>query len=413
MDSLTSTVTAFTYPLQLCAFSTVATYVASIVTGNVSQVDRVWTFLPTIYTAYFALLPLWPRGVQPFPLCPTVPKELAAVADLDGFHPRAVLMLGIVVVWMCRLSYNTWRRGLFSLKDEDYRWAVLRTQIPPWFFQIVNLTFIAAIQNVLLMLLGVPAYYVSIQPRTPLSSSDYALAGLALVVLSIEFTADNQQFAYQTFKHAYLAEKKGGKKTEKYDASKQWPGARLDWTSDDAERGFLTRGLWAYSRHPNFACELSFWWIINMIPVVADAPPYVPSYSFLYFLSGSQSLAVPLIVDPVFELVSWFRSTPVSDIFTSTTLELLYVKALDYILPFYPLFPVACLNALFLSSTPYTEAISVTKYPKAYAAYKERVAMFSPLGTLENAFWLRMLSDKEELKEIESLVFGSGKIKAT
>jgi steroid 5-alpha reductase family enzyme len=158
-----------------------------------------------------------------------------------------------------RLSYNTYRRGLFSLKDEDYRWAVLRTQIPPWLFQIVNLVFIAAIQNVLLMFLGVPAYFAATQPRTPLSTSDLALGGLALVVLATEFTADNQQFAYQTFKHAYLAEKKGGKPAEKYDASKQWPGARLNWTSDDAERGFITRGLWAYSRHPNFACELSFW----------------------------------------------------------------------------------------------------------------------------------------------------------
>lgn len=64
---------------------------------------------------------------------------------------------------MFRLSYNTWRRGLFNLyvlpspgsffprcadfeaihsKDEDYRWVVLRKQIPLWLFQITNLVFI-------------------------------------------------------------------------------------------------------------------------------------------------------------------------------------------------------------------------------------------------------------------------------
>ncbi|THV02888.1 hypothetical protein K435DRAFT_792296 [Dendrothele bispora CBS 962.96] len=402
--------TAFTWPLQFCVFTTVATYVASVITSNVSQVDRLWTFLPTIYTAYFALLPLWPRRVQPFPLCPFVPEELIFTTDLEGFNPRATLMLGVIVMWMFRLSYNTYRRGLFSLKDEDYRWAILRTQIPPWFFQIVNLTFIAGIQNFLLMLLGVPAYYAATQPRTPLTSADLGLAGLALVVLATEFTADNQQYAYQTFKYAYLAEKKGGKPAEKYDESKQWPGARLNWTPKDAERGFLTKGLWAYSRHPNFACELSFWWIITLFPLVADAPPYVPNYSFLYFLSGSQSLAISQLVDPAFELASFIRVTPMSELFTAEKLGFLLAIVESHLKPFIPLLPVISLNALFLSSTPYTEAISISKYPKAYLAYKERVAMFSPLRTIEIVVtWKLLLGGQQELKEFENLLWDKGK----
>ena len=98
--------TAFTWPLQFCAFTTVVTYVASVITSNVSQVDRLWTFLPTIYTAYFALLPLWPHRVQPFPLCPFVPEELVFAADLDGLNPRATLMLGVIVIWMFRYVMN-------------------------------------------------------------------------------------------------------------------------------------------------------------------------------------------------------------------------------------------------------------------------------------------------------------------
>ena len=96
----TSIFAAFSWPLQLCAFSTVGTYVASVITSNVSQVDRLWTFLPTIYTAYFALLPLWPRSVQPFPLAPYVPDELLAASE--NFSPRAVLMLSVIVTWMFR-----------------------------------------------------------------------------------------------------------------------------------------------------------------------------------------------------------------------------------------------------------------------------------------------------------------------
>lgn len=145
-------------------------------------------------------------------------------------------------------------------KDEDYRWAVLRTQIPSWLFHVTNLTFIAGIQNILLLLLGLPTLTAAtLQPHTALETSDLVCAGTILVLLGIEFTADNQQFAFQTYKHAFLAKEKGVKGVEAYDARKQWPGARLAWTPDDARRGFVTRGLWRYSRHPNFECEQLVW----------------------------------------------------------------------------------------------------------------------------------------------------------
>jgi len=97
------------------------------------------------------------------------------------------------------------------------------------------------------------------QPHTPLASSDLVLASLALAILALEFTSDNQQYSFQTYKHSVLASEKGRIDVEPYDAKKQWPGSRLDWTLEDARRGFVTKGLWSYVRHPNFACEQSFW----------------------------------------------------------------------------------------------------------------------------------------------------------
>lgn len=166
-------------------------------------------------------------------------------------------------------------------KDEDYRWAVLRTQLPPWLFQVINLTFIAATQNLLLLLLGLPTYVASVfQPHTSLVTSDYVLTAIALTILAFEFTSDNQQFAFHAYKHAYLAKEKGNANVKAYDPKEQWPGARLNWTADDAKRGFVTRGLWRYSRHPNFACEQSFWVCI---------PVSIFKYSFhllLYYIVG-------------------------------------------------------------------------------------------------------------------------------
>ncbi|KIK01250.1 hypothetical protein K443DRAFT_678515 [Laccaria amethystina LaAM-08-1] len=365
------------WPIQFCVFSTAATYIVSIITSNVSQVDRLWTFLPTIYTAYYALLPLFPTH-QPFLLFPCNP-----LGSTDH-NPRALLMFALVFLWMCRLSYNTHRRGLFNPKDEDYRWAVLRKQLPPWLFQIVNLTFISAIQNVLLLLLGLPTRTVALyQPRSSLETSDYALASLALLVLFLEFTADNQQYAYQTYKHAFLAKEKGVTDVKPFDESKQWIGARLSWTPDDARRGFITRGLWRYSRHPNFACEQSFWWIITFFPLVASGPPNLPTNAdFPPLRIIIHALQFPVLHHP---LLSGLRTN-----LLDAGLNLL---------------PAAALSLLFLSSTLYTEAITSSKYPIAYKAYQKRVGMFQPTMTAIKAIALKF-SGKRTQQDVDRLVWG-------
>ena len=83
------------YPVNFCIATTATVYVLSVITGNVSQVDRVWTFLPFIYTAYFALMPLWPDHPKLF-LSPYTPKDVPYFVK-DEYSPRALLMLGLVV----------------------------------------------------------------------------------------------------------------------------------------------------------------------------------------------------------------------------------------------------------------------------------------------------------------------------
>ncbi len=84
------------YPLKLCLATTLVTYTASHITGNVSQVDRIWTVMPTLYTAYWALLPLWPHGSAGWGyLSPFVPDEAAHFAR--DFSHRALLMFGLTV----------------------------------------------------------------------------------------------------------------------------------------------------------------------------------------------------------------------------------------------------------------------------------------------------------------------------
>ncbi|KAF8591117.1 DUF1295-domain-containing protein [Ramaria rubella] len=316
----------FVQPVKFLLFNITWTYVASVVTNNVSQVDRVWTFLPTLYTAYFAFYPLlsWAD--------PTIKS--------NGVSPRAMLMLALQIVWMIRLSYNTWRRGLFSLNDEDYRWAIFRKQVPAWLFQVFNFAFIAVIQNVLLFLLGVPAHNALVRTPQELGVTDYLLTPLALLVLALEFTSDNQQWSYQNFKQKGVIN------------PNEWPGARLQWTEDDRQRGFLTRGLWAFSRHPNCICEQTFWWIMAFFPVLGTT--HLPKISAWDFTS------------------------------------------------LWPFVPAIALSGLFISSTIFTESISSGKYPE-YAAYQSRVDMFSPVNTLFKGIWLTI---KGERAEVDRMVWG-------
>ncbi|CCL98384.1 uncharacterized protein FIBRA_00379 [Fibroporia radiculosa] len=335
---------SFQWPVKFCTATTVAAFVLSVITGNVSQVDRVWTFLPTIYTAYFALLPLWPHKA-PLPLWPHTP-EVIHPSITQTYSPRALLMLGLVVFWMFRLSYNTWRRGLFNLHDEDYRWQIVRNKIPPWLFQVFNLVFIAFIQNVILFLLGVPAHIAAFQQPERLSTSDYILGTLAFVDVVLEFVADNQQYSFQTYKHTGAHEKN------------EWIGARIKWTPRDAQRGFITRGLWAWSRHPNFLCEQTFWVIITLFPLLAPESPNL---------------------------------SPLSS--TSMT-------------PLWSLMPALVLCSLFFSSTRFTESISLSKYPEAYSAYRQRVAMFVPLLT---PVWGLLLQLRGKKAAVDEILFGQDK----
>ena len=83
------------WPVQFCFSTSVIVYALSVVTGNVSQVDRLWTFLPVIYTGYYALLPLWPNSPA-FPLSPFTPFDANPLVASE-YSPRALLMFVLQV----------------------------------------------------------------------------------------------------------------------------------------------------------------------------------------------------------------------------------------------------------------------------------------------------------------------------
>ncbi len=100
--------------------------IVSEVNKNYSQVDRVWSILPTVFNAHFAI---WAR--------------------LNGLPTQRVdNVLAFSMLWSTRLTFNYWRKGGYQIGSEDYRWEIIQKYIgQPWFF-LLNLLFISSLQIV-------------------------------------------------------------------------------------------------------------------------------------------------------------------------------------------------------------------------------------------------------------------------
>lgn len=249
-------------------------WIASLVTKDTSWVDRLWSIVPAVYVWVFAIA--------------------AIVAGEDA--ARLLIMAVLVTAWGARLTFNFARKGGYT-GMEDYRWAILRGRMSKGQFQLFNLFFIVIYQNALLVLISLPAL-VAWQHSSPLTAWDAVFAVLFVAFLVGEFVADQQQWDFHRAKSA--------------------AGGTL-------EPGFVTTGLWHYSRHPNFFFEQAQWWVFYAFGATAAAG--------LGLWGG---------------ILNW------------------------------TIVGAALLTVLFIGSTVFTESITASKYP-AYVDYQRRTSMLVPL----------------------------------
>ena len=83
--------------------------------------------------------------------------------------------------------------------------------------------------------------------QTGLNVFDYIVFVAYLAFYLIEAIADEQQWRFQSNKYKWLADKS------------------LPYTPqevEDFQRGFLCKGLFAYSRHPNYFGDILLWWFV-------------------------------------------------------------------------------------------------------------------------------------------------------
>lgn len=165
---------------------------------------------------------------------------------------RNILAAFLILLWAIRLTYNYGRKGGYKSGHEDYRWPVLRSVMPRPVYAVFNLVFIATYQNVLLLLICMPLYVcckAAMAGRVGLQVADFVIAGVFLLLLLGETVADQQQWNFQQEKHRRLDAKEP--------------------LGPEYAHGFIRTGLFRYSRHPNFFCEISIWWCIFFFARVA------------------------------------------------------------------------------------------------------------------------------------------------
>jgi steroid 5-alpha reductase family enzyme len=200
------------------AFSAFA-WIASLVSGDTSWVDRLWSIVPVIY--------LW------------------VFASWAGLHNvRLDVMAALVSIWGTRLTFNLARKGGYR-GVEDYRWPILRARMTRWQFQLFNFFFVVLYQNIILILITLPALTAYEHRGAPFGVLDALLAIAFLACTVGETVADQQQWDFQTAKSAEIA------------------------VGRTPSSQFLQTGLFRLSRHPNFFFEQAQWWVLFLMGALA------------------------------------------------------------------------------------------------------------------------------------------------
>jgi steroid 5-alpha reductase family enzyme len=174
--------------------------------------------------------------------------------------PALLLMTGLATAWAIRLATHitTRRRGA----GEDFRYAGWREQWGRlWLLRSYLLVFL--LQGLFMLVVAAPLIVASSVPATGFGPVGWLGAGVWLAGLSFEAVADAQLAAFKR---------------------------------DPANKGrIMDRGLWSWSRHPNYFGEAVLWWGVWMVGLgsplgwVAVIGPVTITY-LLLFVSG-----VPLL----------------------------------------------------------------------------------------------------------------------
>lgn len=190
--------------------ATVAIFVFSRAYRNSSFYDAYWSVIPPLLLFYW-----WYRST-----------------DVDLL--RVWLITVVVMLWAIRLTAN-WVYAFPGLHHEDWRYPMFK-QRAGRFEILADLVAIHLIPTLQVFLAMVPVYVAVTRPGPGLVWLAWIAFVVGLAAVALELVADVQM-------HRFVAERRSG--------------AAMD------------RGLWSWSRHPNYFGEFSFWAALALFGIAA------------------------------------------------------------------------------------------------------------------------------------------------
>ena len=181
--------------------ATILIFGFSRVHHNSSFYDAYWSVIPPLLLVFW-----WARGD----------------AGLDAVHCWLVAI--IVFVWAIRLTAN-WVRTFPGLHHEDWRYPMLRARAGRGEF-VVDLVAIHVIPTLQVFLGMLPVYVAVTHSADEIGWLTWVAFAVGGAAITLETVADRQ---LQSF------------------------------TRSATEGAVMDRGLWSWSRHPNYFGEFSFW----------------------------------------------------------------------------------------------------------------------------------------------------------
>ena len=194
--------------------ATLVVYLFGRIFSNTSFYDAYWSVAPMAVALYWVF-----------------------TASPGALVLRQIAVITLIFAWGLRLTWN-WARQWQGLKHEDWRYRELRTKTGKWFW-LVDMVGIELMPTLVVFLACLSLY-----PALAVGGHNFGMLDLAAVILTggailIEATADEQLRRF----------------------SRQTTGSV----------GVMCRGIWAYSRHPNYLGEVLFWWGLFLFALASDA----------------------------------------------------------------------------------------------------------------------------------------------
>ena len=154
----------------------------------------------------------------------------AVFATTDGNHTRRILLVAMTMIWGLRLATHLFLRN--RGKGEDHRYQAMRRRYGER-FAVVSLYLVFGLQGVLMWIVSLPVQLGQTREAPDVG----VIAGVGIAV-----------WAFGMY----------------FEAVGDWQLARFK--RDPANAGkVMDRGLWRYTRHPNYFGDACVWWGIALV----------------------------------------------------------------------------------------------------------------------------------------------------